>query len=152
MIIWGSQSFSFSATRPENVNPWMGDAGLAAVLPEAVVVPRAGGDSARLGLRRRRPLYYWEAAALKRLSQKQVEESVTEELAYAEATIPKALDDFEERLNHLREIERRLAALRTYQDLVKRIRSVVERMEETRISQLADQDEENEIREIIQFL
>lgn len=116
-----------------------------------VVVERPGGDSARVRLRRR-PLYYWEAAALKRLSRREIEDSLVEELAYAEATIPKSLDDFEERVSHLREIAKRLDAIRAYHELAKRVRSVIERFEETRIKQLADQDEENEINDLIQFL
>lgn len=33
MIIWGSQNFSFSATRPENINPWQSNGGLALPTP-----------------------------------------------------------------------------------------------------------------------
>jgi hypothetical protein len=117
-----------------------------------VVLPKpAGGDSGDRKLRRR-PLYYWEAAKLRQMAQREVEESLTEELAYAEATLPRSHDDFYERINHIKEIGRRLDSIKIYRDLAKRVESVVARMEETRITVLADTSEEDEINDLIQFL
>lgn len=113
------------------------------VPPPPAAVLRPGGDSGRKGLRRR-PMYYWEYAALQAKARKKVEEAVVEELVIAEATIPETKDDFYERISHLRFIERKVAAVAQFRDLAKQIRQVYQRLEED--------VEREEFEELIEFL
>ena len=134
-----------SGTEPSAI-AWQG--GIAVAEVPAPSLGGGGGTRGHVAMRRRRPLHYWEVTTLKYTSRRKIEEAVEEELAYAEGTIPKSIDVFWERIDHLKQIEKRLRAIDALQAAADRIDEAIARMEES----AAMDDEESEVRELMEFL
>ena len=137
--VWANDSWVGMNGGPPNA--WRGD---STPVPAVVITP-GGGDSTRFRRKGKRPMYYWEAARLKKAEEAEVQQAAFDAVAVA-YTLSTETEEFQEQLDYIEAVAKRLRAVFRFHDLATQLRLSLDTLRRK------EEDEENELVELIGIL